>query len=169
MNEKISVKEYFENKELLELAYVPYERKVEICRIIIEQCANVYNEYHTIDSVLLSRVSREVFIDAITNLNLSVKDEQGLDGYDQLCMKDELNYIIEECDYLYAQFEEILELMLKDYYNNEGSLRGFFNNLKDTIINRLTVAREDISDFVQNLDAKEIADKISTTMKLNNK
>lgn len=160
MSEKISVKEYLENNELLELVYIPYEQKKEICSVILEQCSKVVSDYNTIDSVLLDRVKKEVFITSITNLDFSITNELGLDGYDQLCYDDDLSDLIVICGYLYNQFNEILELMLKDYYNNEASLRGYISDIKNSIVNWFARLKRDASNFIENLDAKEISNNI---------
>lgn len=160
MSERISIKEYLENKELLELKYVPYEQRKEICNVIIEQCSNISNDYNTLNSVLLDRVKKEIFITSITNLDFSIVDEVGLDGYDQLCYDNNLNRLIDICGYLYEQFDEILELMIKDYYNNEASLRGYISNIKNSIVNWVLTLKRDTSDFIENLDAKVISDNI---------
>lgn len=159
-NTKISVKDYLENKELLQLNYVPYETKKDICKVILEQCAGVTNDYYVLNSVLLDRVKKEIFITSISNLDFSIKNEIELDGYDQLCLNDELDELIDVCGYLYDQFDKILELMLKDYYDNEMSLRGYLHRLKLNIIRRVQSFRKDITDYIDNLDAKEIADNI---------
>lgn len=164
MDGKISVEEYLQNKQLLELTYVPYGQRVEICREILNQCTNVFNNYSTIDSVLLNRVKNEIFIGAVTNLDFSIENNDGLDGYDQLCYEDELYDLIETCGYLYGQFDEILDLMLQDYYHNEGSLRSYFHNLKQSITTYIALERDSISSFIQGLDTKKIVDNLTKMM-----
>lgn len=161
MENRISVKKYLENKEDLELIYVPHSKKVDVCKLIIEQCASHDKGYNSLDSVLLDRVKTEIFLEAITNLDLTDVDENGLEGYDQLCMYDELDELIEECGYLYYQFDYMLDMMVYDYNHNEASLKGWLNNLKTTIVEKVTLWRERTTEYIENLDAKEIADKIT--------
>ena len=160
MSEKISVKEYLNDTELLELTYIPYDEKVEICNVIIGQCSSVFEDYHSLNSVLLERVKTEIFITSITNLDFSIKDENGLDGYDQLCYHNDLDYLIYTCGFLYEQFEEIFELALKDYYDNFTSLRSYLNTMKTNVLNWISKIKRDANEFVKSIDSKEVSDKI---------
>ena len=166
MNERISVEQYLKNNELLDFVYITYEEKVEICKEILKQCTNIFNDYSTIDSVLLNRVKDEIFINAITNLDFSEKNNLGLNGYDQLCYENKLNDLIEKCGYLYSQFDEILDLLLKDYYHNEGSLRSYIHNLKNSIKAYIAFERDSISDFIQGLDPQKIVDNLTRIMNM---
>lgn len=166
MNERISVKEFLEDKELLELTYIPYDKKVEICETIIEQCSSEFENYHTLNSALLERVKKEIFISSITNLDFSIKDENGLDGYDQLCYHNMLNDLIEDCDYLYDQFEEIFQLMLNDYRSDVLSIRGYFNSLKTAIVNWFSIFKRDSVEYISSLNLKEISDNATKIVDL---
>ena len=161
MAAKISIQEYLENNELLEMNYIPYEQRVEICQVILEQCTSIFDDYNTIDSVLLDRVKTEIFIDNITNLDFSIKDENGLNGYDQLCFNNELDNLIYECGYLYEQFEDILDLMINDYYNNIACTRGYLNILKKNLTKWVGDITEDITKKINNIDSKKIVDSIT--------
>ena len=156
MSERISVKEYAENRNLLELNYVPYEQRVEICRTILSQCINL-DDYASVDSVLLDRVKTEIFISSITNLDFSETDENELDGYDQLCYYELLDETIDLCGSFYKQFEHILELMLKDYADNEASLKGYLNTQKNNLVESVSSIAEKFSTLIEGLDAQEIA------------
>lgn len=169
MSNKISVKEYLENKEILELNYIPYEQRVEICNVILDQCTSIFEDYNTLNSVLLERVKTEIFISYITNLDFSIKDENELDGYDQLCLNNELDALIYECDYLYEQFENILELMLNDYYHNIASTRGYLNTLKTKILDWFSILKRDVHEYIENLDSKAIANNIIDIINKNQK
>lgn len=167
MENKISIKDYLENKELLEINYIPYEERVEICNVILDQCTSVFEDYNTLNSVLLERVKTEIFISYITNLDFSIKDENGLDGYDQLCFMDELDDLIYTCGYLYEQFEDILALMINDYYHNIASTRGYLNTLKTSILNWFAILKRDANEYINSIDLKAIADKIIDTINKN--
>lgn len=165
MDTKISVAEYLEDNDLLEINYIPYEQKLEICNVVLEQCISEFEGYYSLNSALLERVQTEVFIENITNLDFSIKDEYGLGGYDQLCMYDELDKLIYSCGFLYEQFEDILDLMVYDYNNNVACTRGYLNTLKSNILNWISILKRDAHDFINNLDSKTITDNIVTVIK----
>ena len=161
MSVKISVKEYLEDSELLEINYIPYDHKVEICSVILDQCISEFEDYHTLNSVLLNRVKTEIFLGYITNIDLSIKDENGLNGYDQLCLNDELDSLIDACGHLYDQFEDVLELMMRDYYHNIASTRGYMNILKTKTLDWLSVLKRDASDAAKKFDSKKILEMLN--------
>ena len=83
VNDRISAQEYLDNNALLELVYIPYEQKVTICDAILSQVLNK-DGFATVDSVLLKRVKTQIIIESISNLDLSIVNEDGLNGYDVL-------------------------------------------------------------------------------------
>ena len=154
---KISVQAYLDNKDLLEIIYVPYEQKVTICDVILSQVAHKYG-FATIDSVLLDRVKTQVILESISNLDLSLINDAGLNGYDLLCYNDELYVLINNNEF--EKFNKIIELRLKDFYNENASLRGYIHYLVNKASEKVELFKEDLSGFIQNLDSKAIADKI---------
>ena len=158
MENKISVKEYLDNKEKLALIYVPYERKVNICDVILSQVLNK-DGFATIDSVLLERVKTQIIIESMSNLDLSIQNESGLNGYDLLSLNNELEVF--EVNPEFEKFNKIIDLRLKDFYNENASLRGYLKYLVDKANNRLATIKADFSEFVHNLDSKAIAGQIS--------
>jgi len=78
-NDKISVAEYLNNKELLVLTYLPFDTKMEIVSNIIN---SVTNSVGGLNTTLMRRVSTEVFIESITNIDLNIVDENNLKGFD---------------------------------------------------------------------------------------
>ena len=158
MANKISVEEYLDNKEKLALIYVPYERKLKICDVILSQVLNK-DGFATIDSVLLERVKTQIIIESISNLDLSITNESGLNGYDLLSLNNELEVF--EVNPEFEKFNKIIELRLKDFYNENASLRGYLNYLVDKANNKISTIKEYFSEFVQNLDSKAIAGQIS--------
>ena len=155
---KISVKEYLDNKDLLSLIYVPYDQKVNICDVILSQVLNK-DGFATVDSVLLERVKTQIIIESISNLDLSIVDESGLNGYDLLSLNNELEVFIGHIEF--GKFNQIIDLRLKDFYNENASLRGYIHYLANKVNDKIVILKNDFSEFIQNLDSKAIANQIS--------
>jgi hypothetical protein len=95
MNEnKISVSEYLKDNGLLEINYIPYDVKLDIVDVVLSQVISD-DVMPKVDGALLKRVSTEVFIETITNIDMSIKSEVDLGGYDELCLNNELDFLIE--------------------------------------------------------------------------
>lgn len=95
---KISIKEYIDNNELLEMEFIPFDTKMEIVSQVINQVIKTVGGLNT---SLLRRISTEVFVEAITNIDMSMEDENGLGGFDQL--------------YFYNKFDDFIELINREY------------------------------------------------------
>lgn len=159
-NTKISVENYLASPELIEVYYVPYETKVNICNVILNQVIKKDGCMYYIDSALLDRVKTQVVIESITNLDLSIKDENGLDGYDLLCKENELSNLIDFISYEYNKFDEIIKFKVQDFYNSNGSISGFLHFTKKEIINKYNEIMDSFTKFISNINAKDVADVI---------
>jgi len=67
--------------------YIPFDNKLQIVSHIVQ---GLIDATKGINTALLKRISKEVFIESITNIDLNIIDENGLKGYDQLCYAKEL-------------------------------------------------------------------------------
>ena len=161
MENKISVQDYLANKDLLEFIYVPHDKKVEICDVILNQV--LYRDgFATVNSVLLERVKIQIVIESISNLDLSVINDNGLNGYDLLCYNDELESLINNSEF--KKFDKIIELRLKDFYNDSASLRGYIDYLVNKAQRKAEQFKEYLSEFIQNLDSQAIANQVSNVI-----
>lgn len=158
--ENLSVEEYINNKSLLELTYVVHDQKVEIVDTIMEEIIKESDGFYTLDSTLLERVKTQIFIESCTNLDLSILGEQNMGGYDLLCYYDELDDLIELLSTEYKRFDAILALKLKDYYSDKASTRAFAFSLKNILMKKIRRTKEDVLNYIANIDTKETADKI---------
>lgn len=165
LNNKISAKQYVDNNDLLEVSYVTYEDKVRICDIVLSQVVSDIG-YVMIDSALLERVSTQIFIENLTNIDMDVLDENGLSGYDTLCYYDELEYLVEILSD-FDRMKHILNLKVEDFYRNQGSLKGYLHTLRNYIVDKVGILKDDISETIQSLDSKEISEKIIKIIKDN--
>lgn len=158
MEHRISVQEYLDNKDRLELIYVPHDKKVNICDVILSQVLNK-DGFATVDSVMLERVKIQIIIESFSNLDLSIENIDGINGYDLLSLNNKLEEFVTHEEF--NKFDKIIELRLKDFYNENASLRGYINYLVNKIQNKFVLLKDDVDNFIQNLDTKAIANKVS--------
>ena len=106
MNEKISVAEFIENMDLLQTYYTPFYKKVELINFILDSINGSF------DGISIYRICAQAFIENMTNLDLSVKNDENLDGFDQLCRKG----LIESFTSLpeYKMFERLFHMRMED-------------------------------------------------------
>lgn len=167
MNEnKISVAEYLKNNELLEINYTPYEVKLNIVNVMLSQVITK-GELNKIDSALLKRISTQVFIESITNIDMSIKSEQNLSGYDLLCLYDELDTLIDIVSDEFKRFEDILKLKVDDFYKYNISTSATLLSLKNAFSKFIKVKGDEINELIQNLDTVSISDKLKNIINEN--
>lgn len=164
---KISVKQYIEDNTLLEISYVPYEVKAEIVEAIINKVARYGNNMKTINTALLHRVSCEIFIESITNIDMSVVSEEGLSGYDILCMNNILEDLLYEIDDEYARFWEILEFKISDFEKINNSTGAILFKLKDSFSLWLREKASEFNGIIENFDVKKLADNLKNMIQEN--
>ena len=117
-NGKISINEYLNDKSLLEINYIPFHQKKQIVDDIISE---VINSSGKIDTTLIRRISTEIFISVLTNINMGLEDENGLQGYDQLLYTDELDGLINLIGNGYFELKKILDEQISDYIRNDSN------------------------------------------------
>lgn len=127
-NKKISITEYLNDKSLLELNYIPFHQKKQFIDDIISE---VINSSGKIDTTLIRRISTEIFISALTNIDMGLADENGLQGYDQLCYKNELNNLTNSLGYEYIELQKILNEQVSDYIRIESNPVFALNKILD--------------------------------------
>lgn len=165
MNNKISANEYLNNKNLLEISYIPYEQKIDICDVIMSQLI-IDVGYPIIDSCMLERISTQVFIENVTNLDLSIIDDNGLNGYDTLCYYDELNALLRTT----TEFEilkHMIELKYNDFKINQGSFKGMIHTLKEKFIKIIISNYENINTLFSSIDSQKASEKIANFVNKN--
>ncbi len=156
---KISVEEYLENINLLEIHYTKYYDKMEIVDTILSKIIVHDSSPRTINTAILDRVATQVFIEAITNLDLSIVDEDGLDGYDLLCYEDELNDLLSISGIAneYSIFRDILEKRINDFYNYENNIAVAINNIKKDFLNYTNSGLDYLNQMISSIDAEKVA------------
>jgi hypothetical protein len=156
---KISVSEYLNNKELLEINYTPYDIKNNIVDAILSQ-VTVKDGLHKINSVLLNRVSTHIFIESITNIDMSIKSDKNLDGYDELCFNNELEELLEIINDEYSRFKYILKLKIDDLNRYSNSTSATLVSLKKSVVEFIKQKSDEINQFITNIDTQAISDNL---------
>ena len=164
MSNKISVKEYLENNELLEVIdYISYVDKVNIVDSIMKQVCVSINSTYNLDSVLLDRVKTQIFIEKCTNLDLSIIDEN-LDGYDLLKKTGNFDKIINLINNELLEFERILQLRINDFIRDKASVKGILSYKIEKVIDCINVKTPTILERIENIDVKSMINNFSLTL-----
>ena len=122
-NNKISMKEYFDNNELLEVSYIPFDIKLQIISIIIQ---TLVSDYGHINRSIIRRVSIETIIESLTNIDMKLDCDNGLKGFDYMYyIKNGFMHLISNFEDQYDEFQKILEEQIADY--NDGKFKVVMN------------------------------------------
>ena len=157
---RISVSEYLDNRELLEIKrYIPYAEKVNIVDSIMKQVCRNMSGLYSIDSVLLDRVKKQIFVEQLTNLDLSILSDN-LDGYDLLMVNRNLEDILSLITDEYKELDRILKLRIDDFLRDKTSMNGFLHYKTERILDYINSNIPVLIDKVEKIDTKSIIDSI---------
>lgn len=156
---KISVSQYLENEDLLEINYVPYDVKREIVETIISKTI-FYKDMLLLDTALLNRISCEIFIESITNIDMNILDEHELYGYDTLCMNNALNNLLVEINDEYERFMEILEYKVNDFIRKNNSTGAIISSVINRIVNWSNYKIDELNNYIEGIDVKKVANEL---------
>lgn len=156
-NEKIGVSDYIKNNSLLEVRYIPFDSKMAIVSHIIN---SVVDTVGGINTSLLRRISVEVFIESITNIDMKQKDEDNLEGFDQLCISGELQNLIFKLGDEYKELQRILDERLSDYIRIETNPSVTISKIYEQISDRLNSVLNYIGDYIQNIDVSNLNEQL---------
>ena len=161
MSEKISVNEYFNNNELLKIKkYIPYVEKVNVVDSIMKQVCRNMNGLYSIDSVLLDRVKTQIFIEQLTNLDLSISTDD-LDGYDILMSNGNINNILMVIEKEYKEFDRILKLRIDDFLRDKTSIKGFLHYKTERVLDYINANVPMLLNKIDKIDTKSVIEAIS--------
>ena len=155
---KISVKDFIDNNELLEITYTPFDQKMEIVSKVLTETIKAIGGLNT---SLLRRISTEVFIESITNIDMNVKDDNGLTGFDQLNYTNELDTLLAYMGNEYIEFTRILNERVADYIRIETNPSVTINAIYDNVKTQLNTVLDMLGDYIQNIDMEQLADTVS--------
>lgn len=167
MNEnKISVSEYLKDNGLLEINYIPYDVKLDIVDVVLSQVISD-DVMPKVDGALLKRVSTEVFIETITNIDMSIKSEVDLGGYDELCLNNELDYLIELIEDEFDRFNEVLDSKLNDFYRYNNSTGFVLMSLKNSLVKFINKKTNEVNELINTIDTKDISNRLKKLIEEN--
>lgn len=117
---KITMQEFYENAELLEATYIPFESKLTIALTIVE---SLIDSHGSINTTILRRTATEMILDTITNIDMSLECEEiGLNGYDYLYYNEDCyNLLMGLIGFQFNEFMRIVKEQAKDY--EDGKLK----------------------------------------------
>ena len=165
MNEnKISVMDYVNDNDLLEVSYIPYDEKMQIVSHVFN---SVINSVGGLNTSILRRISTEVFLESITNIDLGVEDENGLKGFDQLCYLGELDQLKIFLGNEYIEFQKILDEHVQDYIRMETNPALTINAIYNQLSEYAKIAMDYISNQIQNIDADQVAETVTKFISTN--
>lgn len=157
----ISVREYIENKELLETTYVPYAMKVEIIDAMINNAREVNDG--KIDDASMDRIFDEVIITASTNIDMSIIDEETeLDGYDLLMAYDAYDELISMIDKEYYRYFSIYTNKIKTIERYELGTSAVISKIKEDITEQINSILYSASQVVNNFDSEAFVKQLSS-------
>ena len=158
---KISVSEFIDNKSLLEVSYLPFDSKMQLVSTIFSEVINVVGGLNT---ALLRRISTEAFINAISNIDMSIKDDTGLDGFDQLYYHREFKNLVSLLGEEYTELQTILTERLNDYIRTETNPAITINSIYEQVKTYFNTALDYISTNIQNIDVEKLTEQLSPLM-----
>lgn len=165
MNEnKISVMDYVNDNDLLEVSYIPYDEKMQIVSHVFN---SVINSVGGLNTSILRRISTEVFLESITNIDLGVEDENGLKGFDQLCYLGELDQLKIFLGNEYIEFQKILDEYVQDYIRMETNPALTINAIYNQLSEYAKIAMDYISNQIQNVDVDQVAETVTKFISTN--
>lgn len=153
-NNKISAIEYINNNELLEVNYIPFDQKMQVVSNVLSE---VINSVGGLNTTLLRRISTEVFIETITNIDMSIVDDNGLGGFDQLCYNNQLDTLKSIISREYDEFEKILSERVSDYIRIETNPAVTISNIYDQIKVYYNNIMDYLSSRIQDIDVDNIS------------
>ena len=155
MADKISVKDYIENKEMLELSYIPYDKKIDIVSGVFSGMIQTLGGLNT---TILRVISLQTIIENVTNIDLKIQDEEsGLQGFDYLMYTDELRNLIDLMGREYTEFMKIFDEYKTDYIRMETNPALTISNIYDQISKYASVIIEFLQEQIKNMDIEQLS------------
>lgn len=158
----ISVNEYMNNNSLLEVYYTPFGYKLDLVDTILDNVIDRSTTPHTINIALLKNISDHLFIQEITNLDLSEEANDGSDGYDLLCQFNLLPKLLDSISDEYQRMNSILNDRLNDFYRYEYSIAKVFHDIGIEISDLIDSSVSKLDSVMESIDVKELTQNISS-------
>ena len=159
INNKYSATEFIEDNSILEVQYLPFDSKLQIASQVL---MGVIDAVGGLNTSLLRRVATETFIEAVSNIDMNIEDENGLKGYDQLCFYRQLDNLAAFLGYEYEELWNILNERVQDYIRTETNPAVTINAIYNQIKEYWEVAMNYISSTVKNVDVEKLTSQLSS-------
>ena len=159
-NGKINVQEYISDESKLELTYLTYGEKIDLVNIILENVINRETRPATVDTALLKSIAIQMFIENITNIDLSDDVNDGQNGYDILCYTGSLQKLLRAIAPEYNRLQEVLNDKLNDFYRYEYSEAKAFYDIEVEVGQLLSMSLDKLEDGLKKLDVEKMIQKI---------
>ena len=165
---KISVYDYYKDNNILEIMFTPFDTKLQIVSNIM---SGVISSVGGINTSLLRRISTEIFIETITNIDMKIKDKNGLSGFDQIYFYNVMDTLKNDMGGEYREFENIMSERLSDYIRIEtnpavtinniyNQVKDYYNKLMDYISGK--ISDFDVEDFIKTISEDNLIKRISS-------
>ena len=158
MAEKISVSDYLKDKTLLEVTYLPFDTKLQIVSHVL---GGMIESIGGLNTSFLRRISTEVFIDSITNIDMNIVDENDLKGFDQLCFHRELENLEDALGNEYAELQKILDERVADYIRTEINPAVTINAIYNQVVEYGRSLLDYLNQYVDSINVEELKTKIA--------
>ena len=121
--------------------YVPYEKKIAICKNIIESAdytptiEDIKKKYYSPNTPLRYVLFCMSIIDVYTDIVLNKTDDNNnnvIGGFNSLNSIKVFEILFKELDKEYREIETILNMMIDDTVNKENNLVSFFSTKIDS-------------------------------------
>ena len=155
---KYSVAEFLDNPEILEVTYLPFDSKLELASHVLVEVVKAIGGLNT---SLLRRISTEAFIEAVSNIDMNVTDDNGLKGFDQLYYHGKLEYLLNLLGREYAELQHILDERTADYIRTETNPAVTINGIYERVRTVVNATLDQLSNVIQNIDVQKLTEQIT--------
>lgn len=157
---KISVKEYMDDNSLLEIYYTPFGYKLDLVDTILDNLIDRNTTPPTINVALLKNIANHLFIQEITNLDLSEDANDGSDGYDLLCQYKLLSNLLSTISDEYQILNDILNDRLNDFYRYEYSISKVLYDTVNSISDFASYSINQLESTMKSIDTDKLVHNI---------
>ncbi len=146
---KISTLDYIEDPSKLQIMYVPFDTKMQIAGHVVSSIAKAIGG---MNSSLFRRISIEVIIENITNIDMTVKDENELAGFDQLLYYKKLDGLLETLGDEYNEFKKIIDERFSDYLRTETNSALTLEHIYSEVKSYFEILIEQVNKYLNSIN-----------------
>ena len=131
--------------------YLPVIEKKRIAMDIVSACTDAHDGYVFVDKFKMSIYLDMMFVDAYTDMDVSLDFDEMMQQYDELCQNNTLTIIKNVCDTEYETMRNVLQCVL-DELLDANSIEAQLAAIASTILDTIRAA----SNQLNNLDITSI-------------